>query len=140
MSRKRISGWICTSLLALAGPAPLFAQTAAESSVQGAQSAQVQAYREQKAALASEEEALMAQGATGAQIEAWHQQNAARFAALAQAAQNLSASALTTAPAAEPTRPDALAQASLEALGSSRPSGSLRQELEATNTPVTLQN
>jgi hypothetical protein len=31
------------------------------------------------------------------------------------------------------------AQARLEALGSSRPSGSLRQELESTNTPVNLQ-
>jgi putative transposase len=31
------------------------------------------------------------------------------------------------------------AQARLEALGSSRPSGSLRQELESNNTPVTLQ-
>jgi putative transposase len=30
------------------------------------------------------------------------------------------------------------AQACLESLGSSRPSGSLRQELESTNTPVTL--
>jgi putative transposase len=31
------------------------------------------------------------------------------------------------------------APARLEALGSSRPAGSLRQELESTNTPVTLQ-
>ena len=30
------------------------------------------------------------------------------------------------------------AQARLEALGSSRPAGSSRQELESTNTPVTL--
>jgi hypothetical protein len=63
----------------------------------------IQAYQQEQAALAQENQALMAKGATLEQLVAWQQQNAVRFAAQQQKAEAMSvASAMRQIPVSAP--------------------------------------